>query len=303
MFFPTAGIEVFPLLPLGAAFVVSFFAAMGGFSGAFLLLPFQMSVLGFTNVSVSPTNQLYNVFANPAGFWRYWREGRMLWPLVWIILAGTLPGLFAGALIRIGWLRNVQSFKLFVAVVLLGMALQLVRDLRRKDPASSLVTPCADSLPPAVRNRVVPEVVTRSEIRYSFNGCRYCLSVPRLFAFCLLVGLVGGIYGIGGGAMLSPFLVAFFRLPVHTIAGATLCATSLSSIFGVLFYMLLAPFFPSCAVAPDWGLALLFGAGGFAGMYCGARCQKYVPAKCIKLMMLLVLLGTAFSYFWDVFSL
>ena len=34
---------------------------MGGVSGAFLLLPFQVSVLGFTSPAVSPTNLIFNI--------------------------------------------------------------------------------------------------------------------------------------------------------------------------------------------------------------------------------------------------
>ena len=53
------------------------------------------------------------------------------------------------------------------------------------------------------------------------------------------------------------------------------------------------------SVAPDWMLGLLFGLGGMAGMYCGARCQKYVPAKYIKWMLALVIIGTALKYLID----
>ena len=67
MYFPTAEIEVSPFVPPLVAFAVSFFTSMGGISGAFLLLPFQMTFLGYTNTSVSATNQLYNVFSNPGG--------------------------------------------------------------------------------------------------------------------------------------------------------------------------------------------------------------------------------------------
>lgn len=56
MYFPIAGIEVNPLLPFVAGFIVSFFCSMGGVSGANLLLPFQISILGFTAPAVSATN-------------------------------------------------------------------------------------------------------------------------------------------------------------------------------------------------------------------------------------------------------
>jgi len=131
MYFPTAGIEANPLLPVCVAFVVSFFASMGGISGAFLLLPFQMSVLGYTAPSVSATNQFYNIVAIPSGVARYIREGRMVWPLVWVVVAGTLPGVLVGAFLRVRWLPDARDFKLFVGLVLLYIGFRMVRDLLR----------------------------------------------------------------------------------------------------------------------------------------------------------------------------
>ncbi len=81
MFFQTAGIETAIWIPPLVAFAISFFTSMGGVSGAFLLLPFQMSFLGYTNPSVSATNQVFNIVAIPSGVYRYWKEGRMVWPL------------------------------------------------------------------------------------------------------------------------------------------------------------------------------------------------------------------------------
>ena len=67
MHFPVSGVEVNPLLPLLVAFAVSALTAPAGVSGAFLLLPFQVSVLGFHSPAVSPTNLVYNIFATPGG--------------------------------------------------------------------------------------------------------------------------------------------------------------------------------------------------------------------------------------------
>jgi uncharacterized membrane protein YfcA len=72
--------------------------------------------------------------------------------------------------------------------------------------------------------------------------------------------------------------------------------TFLTSAAGVLFYMLIASFFPEQSVSPDWMLGLLFGLGGAAGMYLGARCQKFVPARAIKWMLGAVIVATALKY-------
>jgi len=47
---------------------------------------------------------------------------------------------------------------------------------------------------------------------------------------------------------------------------------------------------------PDWTLGFLFGIGGAIGIYFGARFQKFVPQKIIKLMLGAVILFLALSY-------
>ena len=76
--FPVSGAETFIFTPPLVAFAISFFSSMAGITGAFLILPFQMSFLGFTTPSVSSTNFLYNVVGTPGGILRYMREGRMV---------------------------------------------------------------------------------------------------------------------------------------------------------------------------------------------------------------------------------
>lgn len=50
---------------LAAAYVIAVLATPAGISGAVLLLPFQVSVLGTPSAAVTPINLLYNVFATP----------------------------------------------------------------------------------------------------------------------------------------------------------------------------------------------------------------------------------------------
>ena len=65
MTFPVSGVETAPWIPPLVACVISFFTSMGGVSGAFLLLPFQMSVLGFVSPAVTPTNLVFNIIGIP----------------------------------------------------------------------------------------------------------------------------------------------------------------------------------------------------------------------------------------------
>lgn len=106
--------------------VISFFTSMGGVSGAFLLLPFQVSVLTYTGPSVSGTNFIFNIVAIPGGVYRYIKERRMAWPLTWVVIIGTLPGVFIGYVIRVLYLPDPGAFKLFVGCVLLYVGARLL---------------------------------------------------------------------------------------------------------------------------------------------------------------------------------
>ncbi len=287
MFFPTAGIECNPLIPPLAAFAVSLVTSMGGVSGAFLLLPFQMSFLGYTNPSVSATNQLFNVVATPSGVWRYAREGRLLWPLSVTVAIGTLPGVFIGALIRVNWLPDPAAFSVFAGLVLLYIGGRMARDCL-KGKAAGGKRPMAAAHP---QTHLL--AWSMREVRYTYDGEEYAFNVRGVLMLTFVVGIVGGTYGIGGGAIIAPFLVSFFRLPVHTVAGASLLGTFLTSAAAVLFYMAIAPWYPTMSVRPDFALGLLLGLGGMAGMYCGARLQKYVPARAIRILLTVILLCTA----------
>ena len=134
--FPVSGVKTWVFLPPLVALVVSTFTSMGGVSGAFLLLPFQMSFLGFTSPAVSSTNFVYNIVAIPSGVYQYFKEGRMAWPLTWVVIAGTLPGVFIGYYLRIFYLPDPRAFKLFAGCVLLYLGVRLLYETSGRAQAS-----------------------------------------------------------------------------------------------------------------------------------------------------------------------
>lgn len=282
MYFPVAGIELHPLLPVAVAFGISVVTSLGGVSGAFLLMPFQVSVLGFAGPSASATNHLYNLVATPGGVWRYAREARIVWSLTAVIVAGAIPGVLGGAWLRVHYLNDPARFKLFLGLVLLYLGARLVLDAVRRP----------HSRPVAMLEGITVHERNHRRIAYEFGGTRYVVRTVEVGALSLGVGIVGGIYGIGGGALIAPFLVSLFRLPVHTVAGAALAATFATSAAAVGAYLLVAP----GGAVPDWRLGLLFGLGGLAGTYVGARLQRYVPARPIQLLLAACTLGPAFGY-------
>jgi uncharacterized membrane protein YfcA len=293
-------IEIAFWIPPLVAFLISFFASMGGLSGAFLLLPFNVSILGFNTPAVSSTNHLYNSVAIPGGVYRYFKEGRMVWPLTAVIILGTLPGVVIGTLIRVNYLPDPKNFKLFAAAVLIYIGFNLIRDLLGKKKKQD------KSLKNKIEYRSHPKVVVKQfsllKIIYDFNEETFMINSHAIFFLCLAIGIVGGVYGIGGGAILAPILITVFALPVYTIAGPSLMGTFVTSLSSVIFYQILAPHYPALDVAPHWLLGFLYGIGGFIGIYLGARTQKFIPARFIKLILVFCIFIPAVKYILDFFQ-
>lgn len=282
--FPVSGVEINPLIPLLVAFVAASVTAPAGVSGAFLLLPFQVSVLGFTGPAASSTNLLYNVGATPGGIYRYIREGRMMWPLAWTVMLGTLPGVFAGAVLRVSYLSGAQAFKIFVGAVLLYLGTSLLYETVRRTIRRD------GSVKPGRRETKNPP-----DTPFVFNK-------PVVLLLSLAVGMVGGVYGVGGAAMIAPFLVTVLRMPVRAVAGATLMGTLATSIAGVAFFHVLAAGLGTgFAVEPDYLLGGVLAAGGLAGTYVGARAQKFLPESLIKALLAALVLSLAGSYLFGAF--
>src|ERR1700729_3928679 len=107
--------------PVGAAlaFLLALATTPAGVSGAVLLLPIQLSVLHVPSPAVTPTNLVFNIAATPGGLLRFWRERRDSTGLVGLLVAGTLPGVVAGAVIRVELLSGSQAFMLVASGVLL----------------------------------------------------------------------------------------------------------------------------------------------------------------------------------------
>ena len=290
--FTVSGVETSIFIPPLIAFVISFFSSMAGITGAFLILPFQMSALGFVTPSVSATNFLYNVVGTPGGILRYMREGRMVWPLALAITIGTLPGVLVGYYIRVRYLPDPRSFKLFVGVILLYIGMRVVKKIIRTGGASATGEN---------GNFTVSNVTySLSRMGFDFQAQRVEFSLAAIIILSLVVGVIGGIYGIGGGAIIAPFCVAFLNIPVHTVAGAAMFGTFVTSIVGVAVYSLI-PFYNGQTAPPDWFLGILFGIGGLLGMYLGATCQKYVPERIIQAILALIIFAVSINYILQFF--
>ena len=251
---------------LAAAFVVSAVATPAGISGAVLLLPFQVSVLGTPSPAVTPTNLLYNVVSTPGALYRYWRQHQTGGRLALILITGTLPGVITGSVIRVELVPGPHVFDLLIAALLLplGIWLAATRPGFNSDPAQPS------------RPRRIP--------------------APALIALACVTGCAGGIYGIGGGAILSPVLIGSGR-PASEVAPAALASTFVTSLAGVATFTILS--IHKGPTAPDWAVGIALGIGGIIGGYTGARMQSRLPDTLIRRIVGILAIAIAARYLWS----
>jgi uncharacterized protein len=253
------------VVALVAAYLVAVLATPAGVSGAVLLLPFQVSVLGTPSPAVTPTNLLYNVIAVPGALYRYWRQGQRGGQLSLVLIAGTVPGVVAGSAIRVELLPGPQVFSLVVAAVLMPLGTWIA--------------------------------CTRPSAGEGSRRSAQSIPAPVLIVLAGAVGCVGGIYGIGGGSILAPILIGADRPPAE-VAPAALASTFVTSIAGVITFTILS-IHQHAAVAPDWPTGIALGVGGLAGAYTGARIQSRLPDLLIRRVLGALVVAIAVRYLWS----
>jgi uncharacterized membrane protein YfcA len=96
-------------------------------------------------------------------------------------------------------------------------------------------------------------------------------NAPKLIAFGFGTGLFSGFFGIGGGFLIGPALIAATGMPMIMAVGSSLVAVTAFGLTTAVNYAL--------SGLVDWPLAFLFIGGGFIGSLGGSRAAKHLSSK------------------------
>ncbi|MCM8556281.1 sulfite exporter TauE/SafE family protein [Sphingomicrobium sediminis] len=96
-------------------------------------------------------------------------------------------------------------------------------------------------------------------------------SAMRLFVFGLVAGMVAGFFGIGGGFIIVPALIAASSISMLSAVGTSLVAVTAFGFTTAGNYAL--------SGLVDWWIAGLFVVGGFVGSFGGTRMAKTLSDK------------------------
>lgn len=253
------------LVAVLAGFTVAAVTAPVGISGAVLLLPVQLSVLGMHGPAVSATNLLYNVVATPLGLSRLVRSARGHGTEMLAATAAAVPCAVAGAAVRVTWLSDPALFRGLLAVLMLGMGVRLLVVRSRKHPEPAPGRPRRG----------------RGLLALAAGGA----------------ALFGAAVGIGGGSILAPLLIGVGGWLTARAAVVALTTTLTTSVVGLTAYAVFDRIgFGAAPAAPDWGVGIALGVGGALGSLVGIALSRRLGEQPLRFLLggLIMLTGIAY---------
>ena len=122
---------------------------------------------------------------------------------------------------------------------------------------------------------------------------------PKVASFGLGTGMLSGFFGIGGGFLIVPGLIASTSMTIYRAIGTSLVAVSAFGLTTALNY--------AASGLLDWGLAISFIAGGVAGSLIGTGLSARLSARkgtlnAVFATMILLVAGYMLVKSWSAFS-
>ncbi|GGK22019.1 UPF0721 transmembrane protein YunE [Caldalkalibacillus thermarum] len=110
-------------------------------------------------------------------------------------------------------------------------------------------------------------------------------------AIAFLVGMLSGLFGIGGGSLFVPAMILLFHFPVQVAAATSMFIIFLSSILGSATHYYFGHI--------DWWLVLGLAPGAWIGGRLGAYISTKMKAKGIELLLRLMLVIIGLRMIWQ----
>jgi uncharacterized membrane protein YfcA len=217
--------------------LVGFALGMFGGGGSILAVPLMVYLVGVPNPHVAIGTSAFAVAINAAtGLVDHARHGMVKWRCAGLYSAAGIFGALVGS--TLGKAFDGQKLLLLFAVLMLVVGVLMVRSRGNLGNAGAECT----------REKA-----------------------PKVLGFGALTGIFSGFFGIGGGFLIVPGLIASTGMPIINAVGSSLvavCAFGLTTALSYAFSGLIS-----------WPLAVLFIGGGVAGGQLGGFLARRMSAN------------------------
>lgn len=238
--------------------LVGFVLGLVGGGGSILAVPLLLYMVGVKNPHVAIGTSAFAVAANAAiGLWNHAKAGTVNWRCGFIYAAAGVVGALAGSTIG----KNIDGHKLLILFAILMIAVAVLMFRGRGDVG----------IEGAQCNRE---------------------NVGKVGGYGLATGVFSGFFGIGGGFLIVPGLVASTSMPIVRAIGTSLIAVTAFGLTTAFNYTL--------SGLVNWPLAAVFIFGGVFGSALGTRVSAILAADKGKLNIIFAtfVLVVAFYMLW-----
>jgi uncharacterized protein len=217
--------------------LVGFTLGLFGGGGSILAVPLMVYLVGVPSPHIAIGTSALAVAANAgANLVTHARHGNIKWRCALIYSVAGIAGAFAGSTLG----KAVDGQKLLFLFALLMMVVGVLM-LRSR------------------RNTGNPDASCTIE------------NAPKTIGFGAATGAFSGFFGIGGGFLIVPGLVASTGMPLLTAIGSSLVAVTAFGMTTALNY--------AWSGLVDWPLAAVFIAGGVGGGIVGAFAARHFSKR------------------------
>lgn len=217
--------------------IVGFTLGLVGGGGSILAVPLMVYLVGVASPHVAIGTSALAVAANAvSGLAQHARAGTVKWRCGFLYAGSGVVGALAGS--TIGKAIDGQKLLFLFALLMLGVGVLMLRG--RNNPG----------IEGAACNRH---------------------NAPKVLGYGLGTGGFSGFFGIGGGFLIVPGLIASTKMPILNAVGTSLVAVTAFGLTTALSYAM--------SGLVDWALAAIFIVGGLVGGVAGARAARKLSSR------------------------
>jgi uncharacterized membrane protein YfcA len=228
-------------LATGSGGLVGFVLGLIGGGGSILAVPLLMYVVGVSSphvaIGTSAVAVAVSAFGNVIG---HARAGNVKWPCALVFAASGVAGAAIGS--SLGKQLDGQKLLVLFGVLMVAIAMLMLRPKKNQGDAGVTLT---------------------------WATSKHLL--PRLVGIGIAAGMMSGFFGIGGGFLIVPGLIAATGMPLLFAIGSSLVAVTAFGLTTAANYAM--------SGFVDWPLVGLFIAGGLAGGVFGGRLAGILAGK------------------------
>lgn len=258
--------------------LAAFLGGLVGLGGGIVLIPALLFLHQYATDFAWATPQVIvgislitMVFTALSSARAYARQKRIDYQTGMILFIGCIPGAVFGS-----WLNqffNPDQFSLYFG--LLTIIVSMLSFLRKKE-----------------RSEKTAENKNRAFRSVQIDGKKFHYHVSLLPALIIafIVGLLSGLFGIGGGSITVPALMLVFGIPIQVAVATSMFMIVFISLISTGTHMLLGNII--------WEYAYLFMIGAWIGGTIGARTNQSLKGKTLEwiLRTVLIVVGARLIY-------